>query len=273
MKKSFLLFLYFLFLFSFSNAQNIIWDGKNNSINIGKNIEILEDKNGSFTIEDVKSKKFRALFVHSKQTILHFGFTESIYWLRFSLENNSNKDLSLEIAHAFLPTTNLYYYDKENNLIEMKGGYEVLMNEKLIKHHFQIFPLPKGEHEFYIRVLSNAHPLPIKIWEKETYKIKTSQQKLVYGFYIGFMFFVILTNIFFFFTLRNWLYLFYAFVVLIYVCYASMVMDGFVLYVFDDLDLMFWYLTIPTIGVTVQTIYCMLFLETKKYKTKSFKIK
>ncbi len=272
MKKSFLLFLYFLFLFSFSNAQNIIWDGKNNSINIGKNIEILEDKNGSFTIEDVKSKKFRALFVHSKQTILHFGFTESIYWLRFSLENNSNKDLSLEIAHAFLPTTNLYYYDKENNLIEMKGGYEVLMNEKLIKHHFQIFPLPKGEHEFYIRVLSNAHPLPIKIWEKETYKIKTSQQKLVYGFYIGFMFFVILTNIFFFFTLRNWLYLFYAFVVLIYVCYASMVMDGFVLYVFDDLDLMFWYLTIPTIGVTVQTIYCMLFLETKKYIPKLNKI-
>ena len=46
------------------------------------------------------------------------------------------------------------------------------------------------------------------------------------------------------------------------------VVDAFVVYFFDTVDILWWYTTIPPIGVTIQTIYCLWFLEVKKYRPK-----
>jgi signal transduction histidine kinase len=248
-----------------TEAQIITWDGSVDHLKIGKNIYFLEDKEGVLNINDVSSKAYDNKFTSSKKNILDFGYSESTYWLKFSLHNSTNDSLILEIAHATLPITDLYYRNADGNFNQIKGGYKIPINEKNIIHHFQAFTLPKGKNIFYVRVISNSHPLPIRIWKPKAYSIKAYHQKLGYGFYLGFMIFVIITNIFFFFSLRNRIYLFYALVAFIYTCYASIVMDGFLLYFIPQMDMMFWYLTIPTIGVTVQTAYCLEFLETKKY--------
>ena len=248
-----------------SYPKDIVWDAEKDVINIGRSVSILEDKNGEFSIEEVSSGVYDKSFVQSEQKILDFGYTESVYWLRFSFQNNTNEELLFEIAHAFLPVADLFYFGNEDELRKLEAGYLIPMNKKIINHHYQVFPLPKGAKQFYVRLLSNSHPLPLKIWNKSAYDISTYRYRIVYGFYIGFMFFVIISNIFFFFSLRNRLYLFYALVVLIYASYSAMVMDGYILYFFPKVDLMFWYTTIPTIGVVVQTAYCLAFLSVNKY--------
>ena len=109
MKKIFLL-LFSCSVFS-TQAQNILWDGKHENITIGNQLSTLEDAKGSFSIEQIASDSFQKKFMPSEKVILNFGFTESYYWLKFSLDNSINDDLYLEIAHAFLPVTELYYAD------------------------------------------------------------------------------------------------------------------------------------------------------------------
>ncbi len=234
-------------------------------MDIAKMVESLEDPDGQLTIDQVAATEFDTQFVRPNTPILNFGFTNSYHWLRFSVHNTLDEPALLEIAHASLPVANMYIPDPECTWKEVKAGYQLPLTEKYLPHHYQLFSLPKGNYPVYVKVLTNCHPLPVRIWSRTAYEVHTYEQRLVYGFYLGFMFFVILNNLFLFFSLRNFLYLFYAGVVVIYISYASTVLDGFILYFFPQLDMMFWYLMIPTVGIPVQMIYCLLFLESGKY--------
>jgi signal transduction histidine kinase len=265
MKKG-IVFLQLLCLLSVAvTAQQVQWNANEDFVDITARMQVLEDPGGKLSFDDVRSAAFQNAFKPSNKPILNFGFTESVYWLRFSFNNTASEKLVFEIAHAFLPVTNLYYKDSSGKTIEMLAGYQIPLNKKIIRHHFQVFPLPNGEHVFYVKIISNSHPIKATIYKESVYDIKTYRQRLVYGFYIGCLFFVILSNLFFYFSLRNKLYLFYAGIVVVYISYAAAVMDGFILYFIPHLDLMFWYITIPTIGVILQMIYALVFLEVKKY--------
>lgn len=267
MRKIFLLF-YLLLIVAYSYAQSIVWDGKCDYIDIANKLSTLEDPKGDFTFEQVSAKSNKDKFKPSDKVILNFGFTESYHWLRFSVDNPTADELQLEIAHAFLPYTDLYYTDSTGKTVKLAAGYKIPLDEKIVKHHYQVFPIPQGKHDYYVRLLSNSHPLPVRIYKKSALEISTYHQRMVFGFYIGFMIFVILSNLFFFFSLRNKLYLLYACVVCVYISYAGAVMDGFILYFYPHVDLMFWYITVPTIGIPIQMVYCLLFLEAQKYTPK-----
>ncbi len=246
-------------------GEVIVWDGSKDHRLIGNHLEILEDPSGELTIQEVSSSGYSSRFNPSDNIILNFGFTESVYWLRFKLSNQTDQELRLEIAHATIPIAELYYQQEPGIFDKMTAGYQIPVNDRIVKHHFQVFPLPRQANEFYVRVISNANPLPIKLYEKGDHEIKSGEQRMIYGFYWGLMIFVVISNLFFYFSLRNRLHLFYAVIVILYIAYASVVMDGFILYLIDHVDLMFWYVNIPEIGVTLQTIYALYFLETNRF--------
>ncbi len=54
---------------------------------LGQFLEYLEDPAGNLTIADVSSPEYAKRFKQSRQEILNFGYTDSIYWVRF-LANN-----------------------------------------------------------------------------------------------------------------------------------------------------------------------------------------
>ncbi|MCW3805434.1 sensor histidine kinase [Plebeiibacterium marinum] len=272
MRGKFKLILLFCLLSNLVHAETIRWDGSKDHIIVGKDVKILEDANHAYSIDSLFAGSYADLFFNTNKTIINFGFTNSIHWLKFSLQNTTNDKLLLEIAHASLPIAEFFYKDHTGKIAKMEAGFLKSMHQKEVNHHFQVFPIPPDVSEFYVRVLSETHPLPIRIWKKKAYEVNTYKTRIGYGFYLGFMFFVILSNIFFAISLRNRLHFYYACVVFIYTCYASMVLDGFILYLFPKVDMMFWYVTIPTIGVTVQTAYCLVFLEAKKYALKTFKL-
>ncbi|WAC14308.1 sensor histidine kinase [Dyadobacter pollutisoli] len=264
MKKA----LYFLLLMISpvcSWAQTIVWKAGAESVEIGQKVWLLEDKAGKLTIDQVSSGKYAAAFVPSSKPILNFGITESFYWLKFRMDNETDDNLLLEMAQSFLPVCDFYYRGNGGVWQVQRAGYEVGVGQKQVKHHFPLFPLPKGDHDFYVRFQSFSPPTPVRIWNEEVYEVKANYQKLIYGLYEGILLFVVINNILLFFSFRRLSYLHYAVVVLLYAATVAAVSDGFLPYVISKPDMMFWYRLIPELNMPVLWLYCILFLEVKKY--------
>jgi len=94
MKKIFAIII-FLFVFVLSYSQ-VVWRGDKNYLDIGNKLFVLKDKSGKLNIEEVSDSHYDKQFTLSTHSILHFGFTESVYWLKFSLQNNTDDSLWLQ---------------------------------------------------------------------------------------------------------------------------------------------------------------------------------
>src|SRR6186713_1201720 len=109
-------------------GQQITWDGSKDFVDITRNVQVLEDPAGKLDFDQVQSAKYQHEFKPSDKAILNFGFTTSVYWLRFSFNNTATQNLVFEIAHAFLPETDLYYKDSSGKAIVIHAGYKIPLN-------------------------------------------------------------------------------------------------------------------------------------------------
>lgn len=271
MKK--LLFSFsFVWLFAQLASAQIVWTGDVGRMSIADRVLLHEDADNQLTIEDILQAHDTAYFKPISDPILNFGFTESYFWVKMNLENPNEIPLILEFAGPHLEYVDMYKVVDGEVVDVIHSGYSIPLTEKPIKHHFQLFELNEARATYYVKLSPPTQPVPLKLYEEGEYEIKTYRQRLVFGFYIGFMIFAILSNLFFFYSLRNPLFLFYAGVVVLYLSYSAFVMDGFSVYFLEGLDLRFWYVQIPTFGVIVQLIYAMVFLEIKKFSKKVYRI-
>ena len=270
LRKSFLIFLFTLSA-AFCGAQNIPWTGANKSVDISQSVMVLEDPRGIITIDQVTQDSVLKKFVPSGKKVLNFGITDSWHWVKFSVFNNSNEKLILEVAQAFLPYCDLYFKNQKGEWKHYSGGYKVTLNSKIIKHHFQVFPLDNNVHDYYLHLISKVQPVPVIIWKEKAFEIHANNQLLYYGIYSGILIFVIINNIFWFFSFRKWIYLHYASMVFIYLSIAATVLDGFILYLVPNLDLVKWYIYLPILSMANSMLYAIFFLEIKKYVPKIYK--
>jgi class 3 adenylate cyclase len=262
--------VFFLFFPLFSRSEVIEWAGQNKRLEIGNRVEVLEDPEGKLSVDEISTADVQKKFKPYHTVNLILGYTESVFWVKFSLLNNTADQLVLEIAQAGLPVCDFYCRIRNDSTIAFKAGSNTPLGKKWMKSSFQVFPLTAGMHEYYIRLSTNSGPIPLRIYNQNVYEEQSLSLKFVYGIYLGLMLFVFLSNLFFFFSLKNSLYLVNALNVVIFICYSMVVVDGFVVY-FRKIDMIFWYTTIPPFGVTVQTIYTLWFLEVKKYRPKLFR--
>lgn len=262
--------LLLLFIPTILMGQDVIWNNDLNSISVGDKVSIYEDREGHLNFEEVRS--FKKEFTLSESNILSLGYTDSYFWLRINIHNNTSSNAILELAQAGLPDVEYYYVSNDTLVSHYKAGYNVALDEKYKKSSYQAFPIPPGKGTCYIRLNSNSEPIPIHIHSIDSFELESNKKKFAYGIYLGLMIFVALNSIFLFISLRRKLYLFYALIVIMYISYSAAVIDGFIVYFISKADIKFLYTTIPSIGIVLQTIYCLVFLEVKKYSPKLFSI-
>ena len=70
-------------------AELLILTDERKEYPLGLFLEILEDPSGELTIEDVTSQEFSARFIPSQVEVPNLGFTDSAYWVRFQVHNES----------------------------------------------------------------------------------------------------------------------------------------------------------------------------------------
>jgi len=75
---------------------------------LGLFLELLEDSSRELTIDEVSSPEYAARFTPSHVEVPNLGYTDSAYWVRLSLRNNSSQTTTWLLEHDF---PNMHYVD------------------------------------------------------------------------------------------------------------------------------------------------------------------
>lgn len=182
---------------------------------LGRFLEILEDKDGDLTIRDVTSPELSNRFIKSKWETPNYGYTDSVFWVRFGLKNDrSGGDWLLEVDYPLTDRIELYIPSaSEAGFTVKKAGDQYPFHEREFKHQNIIFPLPSDMSEesiLYLRFESEGTmQMPLNIWSPLAFLEKDHKERLLFGLYYGIILALFLYNLFLFFSLRDVNYLYY----------------------------------------------------------------
>lgn len=189
-------------------------------LQMGRSCETLEDSEGKLTLYSVISESFEKQFKPVTAEIPNFGFTKSVYWVRFSLKNDTLSDINryLEIGFPLLDRIELYTFERNP-----RGGLDLLQQDttgrnfsfinRTIKHRNFVFPssLPSGrERIFYLRIETDDGMIfPITLWDTTVFTEKMQKENFLFGIYYGIIIAMVLYNLFLLIFTRDRNYLSY----------------------------------------------------------------
>jgi class 3 adenylate cyclase len=182
---------------------------------LGLHIEILHDANRDYTLDNVTGPELSRQFEPSRAATLNFGFTDGAYWLRLPIRNNlkHEKTLLLEAAFPLIDSVNLYIPNRTGGYDTLLGGELVGGNRGQPRHRNPVFSItlpPDSQQIYYLRFEDNGSvPLPLILWEPNTFLKHTTRQYLLFGLYYGCLLAIILYNSVIFLTVRIRSYLYY----------------------------------------------------------------
>jgi len=181
---------------------------------VGTYLDILEDKEGKLTIDQVTSHEHERNFFPNKKKTPNFGYTDSVYWLRFKLKNLSteNKNWLLEIGYPLLDKIEIYFSDSKGKYTVVEAGDLLPFNKRKIDHTHFVFNLPTGAKEkmIYLRFESaSTMQLPLTIYSTMAFAEKDHVNQYALGLYYGIILAMVGYNLFIFLSLRDRNYLFY----------------------------------------------------------------
>ena len=221
-----------LFFFHSLRAEKkiILNDTEEFQVITNEYIEIVEDKNGELTIEDMLNPNVnKNFYVVSRNYALNEN-VKSVYWARFKIQNLSgaNKKWLLEILDSRQNDIQLFQLNDRNQFITTKAGINGAFYNREYEHKnfiFEILP-SKNSTYFYLRVKSNARTSFIM-------RVCTSKFILEYGLseyyllglYYGILAMMAIYSLFVFFMIKEKVYLYYLLYTLIWM-YSSMLADG-----------------------------------------------
>jgi len=183
----------------------------NNSIQkyfIGNRCETLEDKSGYLNVYSIISDNYNDRFTPVKTEIPNFGFTKSVYWVRFSLYNNSSTEILkfLELGFPLLDRIELYIFSFKNNkpvLIQNNiTGRDFPFLKRTVEHRNFIFPFkmrPGEKFTFYLKIRTNDGMIfPLTVWSRDSFNSLARKEYFLFGIYYGIILVMILYNLFLF---------------------------------------------------------------------------
>lgn len=215
MRFIYLLFLLFLIQSTFASAigKTLSLDSDQTQYALAPYIEIFEDKDANLTIEDI-STKYAHLFVQNRRKIPNLGYTDSAYWIRLNLANESAKDMEWYLELDY-PTTNyvdLYTPTPNGGFIKRSTGDHYPFSQREIENRNFIFSLTipsQSTNSHYLRIQSTAVTLPLKLWQQAALNKKILTEYSLLGIYIGGLLIIALFNLFIFTSLKEKVYLYY----------------------------------------------------------------
>jgi serine phosphatase RsbU (regulator of sigma subunit) len=216
-KLYFLILIFFLYIPSSSSAQNILTiNNEAKKYTLGPYMEILEDRQKKLTIKDIQSGNFDNLFKKSDQAVPSFGITESAFWCKFRLSNESDIMTSWLLVLEYPLMDSIEIYLPRGNTGEyslVKTGYSFPFSSRVVKHRNFIFPLGPLSQDpctYYMRVEnSDRLEMPLTLWQERSFWAHDHVEQYVLGIYYGIIIVMVLYNLFVFFTTRLRSYLYY----------------------------------------------------------------
>ncbi|MCB1191242.1 MAG: sensor histidine kinase [Leptospiraceae bacterium] len=233
---------------------------------LGLHLEILEDKEGTLTIDDVQKPKMEKLWFKSQWEVPNFGLSKNVYWARFKIQSQSKKDHYLEIAYPPMDKIDFYILSEGENIIHKKAGDFLPFKERDVQYRNYVFRIVPNENPktYYLRFETESPmQFPLTLWTSVSLTEKINGEMLGFGLYYGTMLVMILYNLFLFLSVRDKSYLYYIGYIASFLCYLASVNGIGFEYLWQDYP--FFNSMIPsTIAVTLffSTLFTQSFLQT-----------
>ncbi len=226
------------------DQQPVILTADTNEYQLGSYMQILEDSTGQLSYEQVSSLAFDDQFIPSTSAAPNYGFTTSIYWVRFPVRNafqNVNTWL-IEVGFSNMHFVDLYYpsNDGGEGFIHKQSGVMRPVSEREIAYNHMVFTIPLEygkESVIYLRFQNGAPMiLPLTLWSPDGFTNHHIVESLILGIFYGALLILLLYNLILVFNLkdRNYTY-FVLFIGSLILYYAAS--DGLIeLYLWPSLN-------------------------------------
>jgi len=186
-------------------------------VSLGKCIEIVEDKNKTYTVDEIIGNKYNS--VRSSSESPSFGFTDSAYWIKFSVKSESkinyNTRWLLELDYALMDKITLYEYTTAQKFPAKSTGYISPFKSRDIKHRNFVFNIelpPESTKSFILRFENEDRmEFPLILWSQQAFQEKDHTQQYILGVYYGILLVMFFYNLFIFVSIRDKSYLYYIF--------------------------------------------------------------
>lgn len=188
-----LLFFWILGLISpiHPNPQTIRVSEKQSQEKIGRLLEIIEDKEHTFTPEDVFLNKKEAFKLKNSEEIPNLGFSDSQFWLKFRVKNDSSeeKNYLVEVEFSGLDHLEFFSYGSDNQIQSILTGDLELFSTRPIPHKNFLFPIkiePGNSSTYVLRVKSETSVfLPINVWATQDFYMRDYRALFLFGTFFG----------------------------------------------------------------------------------------
>jgi two-component system, sensor histidine kinase LadS len=197
-------------------------DDKTKYYPLGLNLEILEDKDKIWSINDITSSEISKMFVKNNVITPSFGFTKSAYWVRFRIDSrvNNTKDWLIELAYPLMDKITFYVPDDDDNYVTKRSGYRTPFSQREIKHRNYIFKIEllSNDNKIYYMRFENEDrmEIPLYLYSMDEFQKVDHNDQFIFGLYYGIAIVMFLYNFLLFFYIKNRAYLFYVFFILAY---------------------------------------------------------
>ncbi|GAB1307533.1 hypothetical protein KH5_02160 [Urechidicola sp. KH5] len=162
----------------------------------------------------------------------HFGTKSGSYWLKLKVNNTSSEYAQYVLR---VPTHNIgwvHLYTKKESVLELLDKSRAYSNNlpHVKGNRFPSFLLeidPKTTNTYYLQTTFEKEPnFPISIELENDYYVSREKEKIIESLYYGFLFAVIVFNLFFYVRFSDKVYLYYTLFLLSYNI-TSLTYDGY----------------------------------------------
>lgn len=197
--------------------EPVIIDDKLQNIPIGRHLEYLEDRSSALTLRDIVSGCGRdtGRWTPSKEDKLGFGFSPSVYWVRFTAKNPSRVTVEYYVKQEYPLINNLtfFYPDERGRYQEVKTGNLYPFAHRPVTDRSFIFPqtIEAGREKTYYLRYQTQTSINIDLSAlslRDFRKIKDSEI-IFYSLFVGIFLAMFIYNLIIFFAGRDWSHFFY----------------------------------------------------------------
>lgn len=215
----------------FATAPPITLTDQSNTIELSTQIEFFEDVSRGISIDQLINNNANYRFSPGKDSALNFGYTESAYWLRWSMDyrTSDKEQWYLSITDPLLDHADLYIIKSDGSISVKQAGQAVVQSSREIPGRSPMFTIegePNTTDAIFLRVASDD-PLQLSLSLNSNRALidQTFTSTALIGSYYGIMTVMLLYNLFIFVTVKEKSYLCYC-LYLVCLIPAQMSFDG-----------------------------------------------
>lgn len=215
----------FLFVAASPLLSKIIINKSMKELVIGPDLEYLQDKDGRLSLGDVMSKGLQSKWKKSDRRKPGFGFTDSVYWVRFTAENNSGEDIKFLLVEDFplIDHMKLFIPEMNGKFRSIEVGRSRPFFERPYKNRKFIIPLELKaglKAAYYIRQeTTSAMHFMLSLWSPDSFAEEAMIDYQILMIHYGIVATMVLYSLSLFFFIRRREYLYYAFFILFFLIF------------------------------------------------------